>query len=904
MDNNNKSSPNFRDGTIDFGAYGTEQLVELQSNIDPERFPCNYAHLIAELERRAVPELAQAPLRKRWDVRFSRAQNFWSWFQAKRRRQWFYGPGSLEVQGSAIALRGWQRTWLGMPVQGERLIPFASILNFGRDDATVMIQVAGCLGFRRKLEFDCDSVESAVELCGHLPPARDTASERDWQEMRIFHRILYAPRNYPWSATALVLLNVLAFLVFFFSTKSWSGVQPQLFTVWGSNYGPMTVGGQWWRLLSSLFLHLSPMHLVLNMWVLWNVGRLAERLFGHGVFLFLYFFTGIIAGLATLAWNPALNVVGASGPIFGILGAVLASVIRPSYRTPSALPRSHWLSLLVFTAFNLLCGFLQFGIANAAHVGGFVSGALLGGVIAIPRRDVERRYYGRRFAAAIGTAAGILVIALALTPGIGSQMAPTQHYWKSLQWFVTQEAENLREWQSLLLQAQAGSISDDALAQAFEGKILPFWNSAIERTASQASLPKNERAVARDVNAYATERRDWAKAIIDALRSNTSASASNMQFHLEKVNRLAAQLERRSDEDRADLSSRALVRSVLVARVRRILLPTPACVRSPEKGYFTSSSDLINDGPKRREVIGCSAQADFRSGDFPALEALFAKYPANYANPVDGAPDRYALQAGLNDLFEYGPMPPEEILVNIAAWRRQYRKSILPAIVEASAFSDWGWMARGHAYSTSVTPQQMQMFDYRNAMAGGVLDEVQNRSEDEPLWYTLSVSVRLDLGETRGVIRRVFEDGIDRFPNFLPLYRAELRALMPRWGGSYESVNHVIDDAASGHGHEADAQMYARLYWSYASLEGDDVDLFTDGWADWARMSEGFDLMVKQYPGSDYLINGYAYMACRAGDFDRYRALKVKLTARLSSTAWSERFSPAECDKKYADKGA
>jgi hypothetical protein len=94
--------------------------------------------------------------------------------------------------------------------------------------------------------------------------------------------------------------------------------------------------------------------------------------------------------------------------------------------------------------------------------------------------------------------------------------------------------------------------------------------------------------------------------------------------------------------------------------------------------------------------------------------------------------------------------------------------------------------------------------------------------------------------------------------------------------------------------------MYARLYWAYALLEGDDVDIFTEGMANWPRMSEGFEFRLKKYPESDYLMNGYAYMACRAGDSERYQALNAKLKDRLSSTAWSAHYSPGECEKKFA----
>ena len=113
----------------------------------------------------------------------------------------------------------------------------------------------------------------------------------------------------------------------------------------------------------------------------------------------------------------------------------------------------------------------------------------------------------------------------------------------------------------------------------------------------------------------------------------------------------------------------------------------------------------------------------------------------------------------------------------------------------------------------------------------------------------------------------------------------------------------LIENAAFGGDSAAGAQMYARLYWAYASLEGDDVDIFTDSMANWPRMSEGFDLMLKQYPDSDYLMSGYGYMACRAGDSEKYHALNAKLRDRLSSTAWSARYSPEECAKKFARNG-
>jgi hypothetical protein len=96
MDDADKGATGARDGLINFGDYTTEQLVELESSIDPERFPLNHARLVEELKRREPEEVSGSFPRDRWDIRFSRSERFWSWIQAKRRRQWFYGRGFLE----------------------------------------------------------------------------------------------------------------------------------------------------------------------------------------------------------------------------------------------------------------------------------------------------------------------------------------------------------------------------------------------------------------------------------------------------------------------------------------------------------------------------------------------------------------------------------------------------------------------------------------------------------------------------------------------------------------------------------------------------------------------------------------------------------------------------------------
>src|SRR5215472_10834835 len=155
--------------------------------------------------------------------------------------------------------------------------------------------------------------------------------------------------------------------------------------IFGANIGPYTLTGEWWRLATYMFLHGGILHIAFNMWCLWDLGALAESLYGRWNYGAIYFATGIAGGLGSIIWNPRTFTVGASGAIFGLAGALIASFYLGEFSLPRVAIGGTLRSLLVFAVFNLfLGGFFGGGggIDNACHIGGLVSGLILGALIA------------------------------------------------------------------------------------------------------------------------------------------------------------------------------------------------------------------------------------------------------------------------------------------------------------------------------------------------------------------------------------------------------------------------------------------------------------------------------------------------------------------------------------------
>ena len=126
--------------------------------------------------------------------------------------------------------------------------------------------------------------------------------------------------------------------------------------------------GEWWRLVTAAFLHYGPLHLGMNMIVLWFIGPALEEYLGHGRYALLYLVSGLAGSAGALVWSPTAATVGASGAVWGIMGAALVLESRRIW-----VFGGQAMGLVVF---NLAITFLIPGISIGGHVGGLIGGGL------------------------------------------------------------------------------------------------------------------------------------------------------------------------------------------------------------------------------------------------------------------------------------------------------------------------------------------------------------------------------------------------------------------------------------------------------------------------------------------------------------------------------------------------
>jgi membrane associated rhomboid family serine protease len=198
---------------------------------------------------------------------------------------------------------------------------------------------------------------------------------------------------------ALIVLNVGIFLVNLAQGGSLGRNGGKLFAD-GLLFGPAVANGDWWRLITSAFLHGNLIHLALNMFVLWFVGSAVEEALGRGRFLALYFVSALSGAAGALLLDPLAQTIGASGAIWGILGAAVVFERQRNYVLGGA--------ALTLVVLNLVFTFSVPNVSVGGHFGGFAGGALCG--LALSRFGRGHAIYGRPGALGV---AGVVAVGVA-----------------------------------------------------------------------------------------------------------------------------------------------------------------------------------------------------------------------------------------------------------------------------------------------------------------------------------------------------------------------------------------------------------------------------------------------------------------------------------------------------------
>lgn len=321
----------------------------------------------------------------------------------------------------------------------------------------------------------------------------------------------------------LVAINGLVFVLAAVASGNWWHIPGADLIAWGSNFGPLTLESQPWRLVTSLFVHGGLLHVGLNMLALWQAGPVVEQLHGPRRFLALYLGAGLLASVASLWWRPEVNSVGASGAIFGVIAALLVDLRLRRDLMPREVFRRMRSGLVSFLGFSLFAGLALPGIDNAAHLGGLAGGALLGYALARlpPGSDAPGRA-GRLLAAGVAGALGLaawLVTAPPAPPAplVREAPAPSPSADEAILAFAEEERELVQGYARVQDGVRSKRLSTGEAVRIIEEDLLPGWNREIERLAV-AQGPGGDWRVPALLH-YARLRHDALQALLLAIRT-------------------------------------------------------------------------------------------------------------------------------------------------------------------------------------------------------------------------------------------------------------------------------------------------------------------------------------------------------------------------------------------------
>ncbi len=168
--------------------------------------------------------------------------------------------------------------------------------------------------------------------------------------------------------------------VFLLMTLAGGTTNTRILILFGAKVNALIEAGQYWRLLTSVFIHIGFTHLLFNSYALFVLGKYSEKIFGHDKLIMLFIFSGLSGSTLSYLMSPHLS-AGASGGIFGLLGAIVVYGWNNQFLRSSGLITN----LMIILGLNLVLGMIIPGLDNYAHLGGLIGGSTIGAILRIAK---------------------------------------------------------------------------------------------------------------------------------------------------------------------------------------------------------------------------------------------------------------------------------------------------------------------------------------------------------------------------------------------------------------------------------------------------------------------------------------------------------------------------------------
>lgn len=367
------------------------------------------------------------------------------------------------------------------------------------------------------------------------------AAEEEIKQTAEVDKVMNLSSGNLYATYAIIGINALVFVAMVATGVNFFAPAPIDVLKWGGNLSVLTLSGDWWRLFTSMFLHFGILHVGLNMYALFAAGVYLEPMLGKLRYISAYICTGLFASLVSTIWlkDKFTIAAGASGAVFGMYGVFLAFLTTNII--PKQLRNAMLQSTLIFVAYNVFYGLKPgSGIDNSAHLGGLISGFVIGYIY----------YYGiknsERIKPALLTAIIIVATIAVIYFGVNNnKTSPTRIDYQTGKIYTSDEGlynEQLMKFGELELKAMEPegdtTISEEIRLERLEKISVPVWQDA-KRFVEQidtSSFSKQERIKTAILKEYVDLRISLTNLQIKAKRENTNAYNEQINGLIDKIN--------------------------------------------------------------------------------------------------------------------------------------------------------------------------------------------------------------------------------------------------------------------------------------------------------------------------------------------------------------------------------